>query len=78
MTADHHSGTFKVSANDAYRIENGSISGALPTFDVIGNMFEVLSEEPLFLKDRKVVRPINTPYSVLAPYLSTKRAELFP
>ncbi|MHA1218779.1 MAG: metallopeptidase TldD-related protein [Candidatus Heimdallarchaeaceae archaeon] len=78
MTADHHSGTFKVSANDAYRIENGSISGALPTFDVIGNMFEVLSEEPLFLKDRKVVRPINTPYSVLAPYLSTKRVELFP
>jgi predicted Zn-dependent protease len=77
MTADHHSGTFKISANDAYRIESGSISGALPTFDVIGNMFEILSKEPLFIKDRKVVRPINTPFSILAPYLSTDEVKLF-
>ncbi len=77
MTADHHSGTFKISANDAYRIENGTISGALPTFDVIGNMFEILSKEPLFIKERKVVRPTNTPFSILAPYLSTNIVELF-
>ena len=77
MTADHHSGTFKISANDAYRIENGSISGALPTFDVIGNMFEILSKDPLFIKDRKVVRPTNTPFSILSPYLSTDRVKLF-
>ena len=78
MTADHQSGTFKISANDAYRIEKGSIVGALPTFDVIGNMFEVLKEDPIFLKERKVVRPSNTPYSILAPFIATEKTTIFP
>ncbi len=78
MTADSHSGTFKISAIDAYRVEKGSITGALPTFDVIGNMFEVLKDNPIFLKERKVVRPINTPYSILAPFVVTEKATIFP
>ena len=78
MTADYHSGTFKVSANDAYKIKKGKIVGALPTFDLIGNMFEVLKENPIFLKERKVVRPINTPYSILAPFLATEKTTIFP
>ncbi len=78
MTADYHSGTFKISANDAYRVENGTIAGALPTFDVIGNMFEVLQNNPVFLKDRKVVRPVNTPYSILTPFIATEETTIFP
>ncbi|MHA1200688.1 MAG: metallopeptidase TldD-related protein [Candidatus Heimdallarchaeaceae archaeon] len=78
MTADYHSGTFKISANDAYRVEQGSIVGALPTFDVIGNMFEVLKDNPVFLKERRVVRPTNTPYSILAPFLATETTTIFP
>lgn len=78
MTADYHSGTFKISANDAYIVEQGSITGALPTFDVLGNMINLLQKDPIFLKERKVVRPINTPYSILAPYLVTKETTIFP
>ena len=78
MTADYQTGTFKISANDAYRIENGTIAGALPTFDVIGNMFDILKDTPVFLKERKVVRPTNTPYSILAPFIATEKTTIFP
>ncbi|MEE9409974.1 MAG: TldD/PmbA family protein [Candidatus Heimdallarchaeota archaeon] len=77
MTADSYSGTFKISAIDAYKIENGFVTGTLPTFDVIGNMFDLLSEDPQFSKDRKVVRPTNTPYSILSPYVYTDNVEIF-
>ena len=77
MTADPYSGTFKVSANDAYKIENGFITGSLPTFDVIGNMFDVISKEPVFSKDRRVVRPSNTPFSVVSPFVLTNETEIF-
>lgn len=77
MTADYHSGTFKVSANDAYRVERGAVAGTLPTFDVIGNIFELLTKSPNFSKDRKVVRPINTPYSILSPYVYTEQTSIF-
>ncbi len=78
MTADFHSGTFKISANDAYRVEKGEIAGALPTFDVIGNMYQILKDDPIFLKERKVVRPENTPYSILAPFFATEKTTIFP
>ena len=77
MTADPYSGTFKISANDAYKIENGFITGSLPTFDIIGNMFDVISKEPVFSKDRRVVRPSNTPFSVLSPFVLTRETEIF-
>ncbi len=77
MTADYHSGTFKVSANDSYRVEQGAVAGTLPTFDVIGNIFELLSKSPRFSKDRKVVRPFNTPYSILSPYVYTEEISIF-
>ena len=77
MTADYHSGTFKVSANDAYKISNGEIVGTLRTFDILGNMFELLSENPVFSKDRRVVRPINTPYSLVSPYVVTENVSIF-
>jgi predicted Zn-dependent protease len=77
MTADYHSGTFKVSANDAYRVEQGAVAGTLPTFDIIGNIFELLSKTPIFSKERKVVRPINTPYSILSPAVLTEETSIF-
>ncbi len=77
MTADYHSGAFKVSANDAYKISNGEIVGSLDTFDIIGNMFELLSKTPLFSKDRKVVRPDNTPYSIVSPFVATDELTIF-
>lgn len=77
MTADYYSGTFKISANDAYKIEKGSIEKTLQTFDVIGNIHTLLRKNPLFTEDRKVVRPINTPYSILAPYLHTEEVSFF-
>ena len=77
MTADYHSGIFKVSANDAYKVEQGAVAGTLPTFDIIGNIFEVLSKSPRFSKERKVVRPINTPYSILSPAVLTEEASIF-
>ncbi|TFG08946.1 TldD/PmbA family protein [Candidatus Heimdallarchaeota archaeon] len=78
MTADHQTGTFKISANDAYTIEKGKIVGALPTFDVIGNMYDLLKDDVVFLKERKVVRPTNTPYSILAPFVATEKTTIFP
>ena len=77
MTADYHSGAFKVSANDAYRIFKGEIVGTLDTFDIIGNMFELLSKDPLFSKDRRVVRPSNTPYSIVSPFVSSNELTIF-
>ncbi|MCK5409158.1 MAG: TldD/PmbA family protein, partial [Candidatus Heimdallarchaeota archaeon] len=77
MTANYHSGTFKVSANDAYRISKGEIIGTLDTFDIIGNMFELLSKDPLFSKDRRVVRPSNTPYSIVSPFVATDELTIF-
>ncbi len=77
MTADPYSGTFKISANDAYKIENGFITGSLPTYDIIGNMFGVVSKEPVFSKDRRVVRPSNTPYSVVSPFVLTEETDIF-
>ncbi|MBY9000863.1 MAG: TldD/PmbA family protein [Candidatus Heimdallarchaeota archaeon] len=77
MTADYHSGAFKVSANDAYKIEKGEIVGTLDTFDIIGNIFEVLSKNPLFSKDRKVVRPNNTPYSIVSPCVVSEEISIF-
>lgn len=77
MTADYHSGAFKVSANDAYKISNGEIVGSLDTFDIIGNMFELLSKTPLFSKDRRVVRPDNTPYSIVSPFVVTNELTIF-
>ena len=77
MTADYHSGAFKVSANDAYKISKGEIVGSLDTFDILGNMFELLSKDPLFSKDRRVVRPSNTPYSIVSPFVATDELTIF-
>ncbi len=77
MTADYHSGAFKVSANDAYKISNGEIVGTLDTFDIIGNMYKLLSKNPLFSKDRRVVRPSNTPYSIVSPFVVTDELTIF-
>ncbi|MHA1398654.1 MAG: metallopeptidase TldD-related protein, partial [Candidatus Heimdallarchaeaceae archaeon] len=70
MTADPFSGTFKISANDAYQIKKGEISGSLSSFDVLGSMFEILKSEMTISKERSVVRPGNTPYSILSPYFT--------
>ncbi|MHA1201069.1 MAG: metallopeptidase TldD-related protein [Candidatus Heimdallarchaeaceae archaeon] len=77
MTADYHSGAFKVSANDAYKISKGEIIGTLDTFDIIGNIFELLSKDTLFSKDRRVVRPSNTPYSIVSPFVATNELTIF-
>ncbi|MCG3225268.1 MAG: hypothetical protein H7647_12435, partial [Candidatus Heimdallarchaeota archaeon] len=77
MTADYHSGAFKVSANDAYKISNGEIIGTLDTFDIIGNIFELLSKDTLFSKDRRVVRPSNTPYCIVSPFVATDELTIF-
>lgn len=77
MTADYHTGMFKVSANDAYRIEDGEIVGFLPTFDLTGNIFDILKNYPVLSKERKVVRPRNTPYSLVAPYILTRETSIF-
>ncbi|MHA1304158.1 MAG: metallopeptidase TldD-related protein [Candidatus Heimdallarchaeaceae archaeon] len=77
MTADSISGSFSVSTIDSYLIENGSIAGTLPSFDITGNLFSILQNEPIFTSDRKVVRPYNTPYSFVVPYLVTENVTIF-
>ncbi|MHA1667218.1 MAG: metallopeptidase TldD-related protein [Candidatus Heimdallarchaeaceae archaeon] len=77
MTADPFSGTFKISANNAYQIKKGEISGSLSSFDVLGSIFEILSSEMTISKERSVVRPGNTPYSILSPYFTTERVSIF-
>ena len=77
MTADSQTGVFKISTTDAHWIENGSIKGTLPSFSITGNVFELLEGDTQFSKDRKVVRPRNTPYSIVIPYLLTNKVSIF-
>ncbi|UJG41842.1 MAG: TldD/PmbA family protein [Candidatus Heimdallarchaeum aukensis] len=78
MTANYISGDFAISAIDSYLIENGSIKSTLPSFNIKGNLFDILHDDCTFTKDRKVIRPYNTPYSFVSPYLITKNLEILP
>ncbi len=71
MASDYKNGLFKVVSLESYLVKDGQIQGLLPTFDIQGNIFTILSNNPLFSKETKVIRPTHTPYSFLLPTIKT-------
>ncbi len=76
ISSNYYNGDFSVIATDSYLIENGAIAGSIPNLNLNGNLYELLSNQPRFTSERKVVRPYNTPYSFLLPYIVSKNVNL--
>ncbi len=71
LTSDYRTGNFNITAIESYELKNGESQKSLPTLILKGNIFDLLKQNPLFSLERRVNRPLYTPYSIICPNVIT-------